>query len=198
MDCKRNWKNFSHRLLLGFCTVKQFSYFDYSVDGHYKERNGPESPMVQVNTSHVFNPAPLRNQVQQTRDLDNRQSRTASTATKELDDLMASLSDFKVNVSTAPTPSQSRLSGDYAKPTKSKQQLPCMWWMFTCITFHLFVEMLLLMTAKTRLCFQTFWWLLKWFSYVSSKIQDHCKFSESPIRAFACSWPKLSASFYIP
>ena len=109
------------------CTVKQFSYFDYSVDGHYRERNGPESPMAQVNTSHVFNPAPLRNQVQQTRDLDNRQSRTASTATKELDDLMASLSDFKVNVSTAPTPSQSRLSGDYAKPTKSKQQLPCMW-----------------------------------------------------------------------
>ncbi|RMX47015.1 hypothetical protein pdam_00009639 [Pocillopora damicornis] len=97
------------------------------VDGHYRERNGPESPMAQVNTSHVFNPAPLRNQVQQTRDLDNRQSRTASTATKELDDLMASLSDFKVNVSTAPTPSQSRLSGDYAKPTKSKQQLPCMW-----------------------------------------------------------------------
>lgn len=94
------------------------------VDGHYRERNGPESPMAQVNTSHAFNPAPLRNQVQQTRDLDNRQSRTASTATKELDDLMASLSDFKVNVSTAPTPSQSRLSGDYAKPTKSKQQLP--------------------------------------------------------------------------
>lgn len=33
---------------------------------------------------------------------------------------MASLSDFKVNVTAAPTPSQARLSGDYAKPNKSK------------------------------------------------------------------------------
>jgi len=33
---------------------------------------------------------------------------------------MASLSDFKVNVTAAPTPSQARLSGDYAKPNKAK------------------------------------------------------------------------------
>lgn len=33
---------------------------------------------------------------------------------------MASLSDFKVNVNAAPTPSQARLSGDYAKPNKAK------------------------------------------------------------------------------
>ena len=52
--------------------------------------------------------------------MDSRQSRTASTATKELDDLMASLSDFKVNVTAAPTTAQARLSGDYAKPNKPK------------------------------------------------------------------------------
>lgn len=73
--------------------------------------------------AHVSNPTPLRNQVHQPRDFDSRQSRTASTATKELDDLMASLSDFKVTVSAAPTPSQARLSGDYAKPNKSKPQV---------------------------------------------------------------------------
>lgn len=33
---------------------------------------------------------------------------------------MASLSDFKVNVTASPTPSQARLSGDYAKPNKAK------------------------------------------------------------------------------
>ncbi|KAJ7353919.1 Transforming growth factor beta-1-induced transcript 1 protein [Desmophyllum pertusum] len=87
-------------------------------DTRYGERNGPESSKVQVAMSHVAMPAPLRGQLQQTRDID-RQSRTASTATKELDDLMASLSDFKVNVTAAPTPSQARLSGDYAKPIKS-------------------------------------------------------------------------------
>lgn len=91
-----------------------------SADGRYGERNGPESPKGQVTTAQVVSPIPLRGQLQQTRDLDNRQSRTASTATKELDDLMASLSDFKVNVTAAPTPSQARLSGDYAKPNKSK------------------------------------------------------------------------------
>lgn len=91
-----------------------------SADTRYGERNGPESPKGQVTTTHVVAPSPLRGQLQQTRDLDNRQSRTASTATKELDDLMASLSDFKVNVSAAPTPSQARLSGDYAKPNKAK------------------------------------------------------------------------------
>lgn len=91
-----------------------------SADTRYGERNGPESPKSQVSTTHVVAPSPLRGQLQQTRDLDNRQSRTASTATKELDDLMASLSDFKVNVSAAPTPSQARLSGDYAKPNKAK------------------------------------------------------------------------------
>ena len=37
---------------------------------------------------------------------------------------MASLSDFKVNVTAAPTPSQARLSGDYAKPNKSKPASP--------------------------------------------------------------------------
>lgn len=47
--------------------------------------------------------------------------RTASSATKELDDLMASLSDFKVNVGGASnTDGPSRASGDYAKPQKSK------------------------------------------------------------------------------
>ncbi|KAK3753264.1 hypothetical protein QZH41_015207 [Actinostola sp. cb2023] len=49
------------------------------------------------------------------------QGRTASSATKELDDLMASLSDFKVNVGGASsTDGPSRGSGDYAKPQKSK------------------------------------------------------------------------------
>ena len=74
--------------------------------------------------SHVTSPSPFRGQVQHTRELDRVQSRTASTATKELDDLMASLSDFKVNVSAAPTPSQARLSGDYAKPYKPKPSSP--------------------------------------------------------------------------
>lgn len=77
------------------------------------ERNGPDSPKAHV-------ASPPRAPVQAVRELDNRQSRTASTATKELDDLMASLSDFKVNVSGTPTPSQARLSGDYAKPNKPK------------------------------------------------------------------------------
>lgn len=89
------------------------------------ERNGPESPKAQVSVAHVMSPTSLHGQVQHTREMDSRQSRTASTATKELDDLMASLSDFKVNVSAAPTPSQARLSGDYAKPNKPiKPQSP--------------------------------------------------------------------------
>ena len=88
------------------------------------ERNGPESPKGQVSMTHVATPTPMRGQLQHARDLDSRQSRTASTATKELDDLMASLSDFKVNVSAAPTPSQARLSGDYAKPNKGKPSSP--------------------------------------------------------------------------
>lgn len=75
--------------------------------------------------AHVMSPTSLHGQVQLAREMDSRQSRTASTATKELDDLMASLSDFKVNVSAAPTPSQARLSGDYAKPNKPiKPQSP--------------------------------------------------------------------------
>lgn len=82
---------------------------------HYNgvERNGPDSPKA-----HVASPS--RVPVQALRELDSRQSRTASTATKELDDLMASLSDFKVNVSSTSTPSQRRLSDDYAKPNKPK------------------------------------------------------------------------------
>ncbi|XP_068748302.1 leupaxin-like isoform X1 [Montipora capricornis] len=79
------------------------------------ERNGPDSPKA-----HVTSPSLLRSHVQQAREVDSRQSRTASTATKELDDLMASLSDFKVNVTAAPTTAQARLSGDYAKPNKPK------------------------------------------------------------------------------
>ena len=74
--------------------------------------------------THVSMPMPFHGQIQQTRDLDSRLSRTASTATKELDDLMASLSDFKVNVTAPPTPSQARLSGDYAKPNKAKPASP--------------------------------------------------------------------------
>ncbi|XP_078361810.1 leupaxin-like isoform X3 [Oculina patagonica] len=97
---------------------------DPPADVRYRERNGPESPKGQVSTSHVATPSPQHSQLRQARDLDNRQSRTASTATKELDDLMASLSDFKVNVSAAPTPSQARLSGDYAKPNKTKPTSP--------------------------------------------------------------------------
>ena len=77
--------------------------------------------------THISTPTPQRSQIQHTRELDSRQSRTASTATKELDDLMASLSDFKVNVSAAPTPSQARLSGDYAKPNKAKPPSPGMY-----------------------------------------------------------------------
>ena len=88
------------------------------------ERNGPDSPKNQVSMSHATTPSSLRGQLQHTGDLDSRQSRTASTATKELDDLMASLSDFKVNVSAAPTPSHARLSGDYSKPVKAKPQSP--------------------------------------------------------------------------
>jgi hypothetical protein len=49
------------------------------------------------------------------------QGRTASSATKELDDLMASLSDFKVNVGGATSNEvPTRGSGDYSKPQKSK------------------------------------------------------------------------------
>ena len=82
------------------------------------ERNGLDSPKASIT------PSSQHSQLQRARDLDSRQSRTASTATKELDDLMASLSDFKVNVSAAPTPSQARLSGDYAKPSKAKPPSP--------------------------------------------------------------------------
>ena len=92
----------------------------FLADTRYGERNGPESPKGQVTASQVVAPTALHSQLQQTRDFDNRQSSTASTATKELDDLMAYLSDFKVNVTAAPTPSQARLSGDYAKPNKAK------------------------------------------------------------------------------
>ena len=83
-------------------------------------------------------PTPMQGQLRQARELDNRQSRTASTATKELDDLMASLSDFKVNVSAAPTPSQARLSGDYAKPNKSKPTSPSC--EYDCNCAHLFMS----------------------------------------------------------
>lgn len=86
------------------------------------ERNGLNSPKASV--THIITPSAQNSQLQRARDLDSRQSRTASTATKELDDLMASLSDFKVNVSAAPTPAQARLSGDYAKPSKAKPPSP--------------------------------------------------------------------------
>ena len=86
------------------------------------ERNGLDSPKASV--THIVTPSAQNSQLQRARDLDSRQSRTASTATKELDDLMASLSDFKVNVSAAPTPTQARLSGDYAKPSKAKPPSP--------------------------------------------------------------------------
>ena len=49
----------------------------------------------------------------------------ASSATKELDDLMASLSDFKVNVQTVGPTQSVKHSDDYAKPqraTSSGQQ----------------------------------------------------------------------------
>lgn len=113
-------ENFKKLSFIAVSTINREFDFFLSADGRYGERNGPESPKGQVTTAQVVSPIPLRGQLQQTRDLDNRQSRTASTATKELDDLMASLSDFKVNVTAAPTPSQARLSGDYAKPNKSK------------------------------------------------------------------------------
>ena len=103
-----------------FSVVIKTTRIFFLADTRYGERNGPESPKGQVTASQVVSPTVLHSQLQQTRDFDNRQSRTASTATKELDDLMASLSDFKVNVTAAPTPSQARLSGDYAKPNKAK------------------------------------------------------------------------------
>lgn len=48
----------------------------------------------------------------------------ASTATRELDDLMASLSDFKVNVGASGSPGQVRRSGDYAKPQPKATRTP--------------------------------------------------------------------------
>ena len=43
----------------------------------------------------------------------------ASSATKELDDLMASLSDFKVNVQTVGPAHSVKHSDDYAKPQRA-------------------------------------------------------------------------------
>jgi cell division septation protein DedD len=43
----------------------------------------------------------------------------ASSATKELDDLMASLSDFKVNVQTVGPALSVKHSDDYAKPQRA-------------------------------------------------------------------------------
>ena len=43
----------------------------------------------------------------------------ASSATKELDDLMASLSDFKVNVQTVGPAQSMKHSDDYAKPQRA-------------------------------------------------------------------------------
>ena len=73
-------------------------------------------------TSHVTPPTPQRSQMQYEPETgDDLPFKTASSATKELDDLMASLSDFKVNTAVStPTalPAGVRHSGDYAKPQK--------------------------------------------------------------------------------
>ena len=71
-------------------------------------------------TMHVNSPVSQRPQLSNEGDFDEDPSlRKASTATKELDDLMASLSDFKVNAAVSP-PANVRNSGDYAKPEKGK------------------------------------------------------------------------------
>ena len=49
---------------------------------------------------------------------------SASSATKELDDLMASLSDFKVNVQTVGPAQSVRHNDDYAKPQKATSLKP--------------------------------------------------------------------------
>ncbi len=50
---------------------------------------------------------------------DAPQPNKASSATKELDDLMASLSDFKVNVQTVGPAQSVKHSDDYAKPQRA-------------------------------------------------------------------------------
>lgn len=75
-----------------------------------------------ISTSTVHQPVHHQPQYHNVPPVLDSHGRTASSATKELDDLMASLSDFKVNVGGASsTDGPSRGSGEYAKPQKSKQ-----------------------------------------------------------------------------
>ncbi|KXJ07159.1 paxillin isoform X2 [Exaiptasia diaphana] len=75
-----------------------------------------------ISTSTMHQPVHHQPQYHNVPPVLDSHGRTASSATKELDDLMASLSDFKVNVGGASnTDGPSRGSGEYAKPQKSKQ-----------------------------------------------------------------------------
>lgn len=79
-----------------------------------RSRN-PERQTVTVMTTRTAQQHPLSPVISHP-----SQAPSASSATRELDDLMASLSDFKVN--PAPSPSQATISADslYAKPNKPK------------------------------------------------------------------------------
>ncbi|XP_048582547.1 leupaxin isoform X2 [Nematostella vectensis] len=93
------------------------------------------SKPMQASVAQVHQPMHSQAQYHNPGPANGTPGRTASTATKELDDLMASLSDFKVNVSGAQSPTlvtqvshvsqvnqggPARHSGDYAKPQKQK------------------------------------------------------------------------------
>jgi hypothetical protein len=78
---------------------------------------------------------------------DVQQPNKASSATKELDDLMASLSDFKVNVQTVGPAQSVKHNDDYAKPQRatssnkpSPQGLFSCYVFFSLISFHMYMS----------------------------------------------------------
>ena len=80
-----------------FCVVESLlSELDNAVSSSRQQPNEPEPAVQDI-------PPPNK----------------ASSATKELDDLMASLSDFKVNVQTVGPAQPVKQSDDYAKPQKA-------------------------------------------------------------------------------
>ena len=88
------------------------------------ELEGIQAQKLQVTTTHYSPPAPIRAETYPGPSMNGGQQMRASTATRELDDLMASLSDFKVNVGASGSPGQVRRSGDYAKPQPKATRTP--------------------------------------------------------------------------
>lgn len=100
--------------------------FHYFILDFVNELDNPQSPKHQVTTTHYSPPSPIRAETHPGPSLNGAggQQMRASTATRELDDLMASLSDFKVNVGASGSPGQVRRSSDYAKPQPKTAKTP--------------------------------------------------------------------------